>query len=64
MRIKGFPPDIRKRLKAAINKHITEIARRRDAIRDLIAELEAVADSCDEGLEDIERGLDSISKYL
>jgi uncharacterized protein YoxC len=41
-----------------------EIAEKRDQLRDVISDLEDIAESCDGFIEDFECGLDKISQYL
>jgi ABC-type transporter Mla subunit MlaD len=57
----------RKRLKKALSqvqRHTKVIADRRDKLRELAREIEEISDSIDEGLEDISRGTDALSRYV
>jgi ABC-type transporter Mla subunit MlaD len=57
----------RQRLKKAlaqVDRHTKVIADRRDKLRELAREIESISDSIDEGLEDITRGTDTLSRYV
>lgn len=47
-----------------IKKHKDAIAKHRDELRDLYAELEDIVESTDRGLLDLEDAIDSLSQYL
>jgi prefoldin subunit 5 len=49
---------------AKVEKHKATIAKSRDALREAISEIEAISESIDEGLEELQRGVDAISKYV
>jgi predicted nucleic acid-binding Zn-ribbon protein len=56
-----------KRLAKVIRNIRTEkarIARSRDKLRDFLSEVEEICDDADDAVDDIERALDTLSKYL
>ncbi len=53
-----------KAIEADLRRLIKEIADRRDKLHDLLDEIEGILDSSNDALEDLERGADSLSKYL
>jgi ABC-type transporter Mla subunit MlaD len=40
------------------------IAKERDKLRELISNASAIADDCDDAIDDLERAADTLSKYL
>jgi hypothetical protein len=56
---RDLPPDLRKAL-----KHVAEIAKRRDALRGLVSDIEDILESCDDGVQSFEYGIDALSRYL
>ena len=53
-----------KGLKKAIEHHKREIAKHRDALRELISDAEAVADSCGDAVESLDSAVDTLSQYV
>jgi hypothetical protein len=41
-----------------------EIAKKRDELRDLACEIEDFADSCDQGIDDLDCAIDKFSEYV
>jgi uncharacterized membrane protein len=64
---RDLPPDLRKALKkplAEMRKHVAEIAKRRDALRGLVSDIEDILESCDDGVQSFEYGIDALSRDL
>lgn len=64
MSAKTAMPKIPKRLLAAIERHKKAIGEHRDALRELIEDVEAVIDSSDRGVEYLESAVDALSEYV
>ena len=47
-----------------IEESKTRIAKERDKLRDLIGEIEGLADNCDTAVEDLEHAADSLSELV
>ena len=47
-----------------IKQHVNEIAKHRDALRDIEHDLNSILDSTNQGLEDLECAIDTLSQYL
>jgi ABC-type transporter Mla subunit MlaD len=60
-------PEIVEQLRPFIdqaNTLIGEIAARRDALRDIVEQIEALEDNVDEALDEVRGGLDTLSRHL
>lgn len=53
-----------RKLVKAVEAEKAKIAKSRDRLRELASEIEGINESVEEGLEDIDRGLDALSRYL
>lgn len=51
-------------LRKAVEMHKTEIAKHRDALRDLMEDMEAVVDSSSNAVELMEGAIDRLSEYV
>ncbi len=51
-------------LVARIKRHKDAIAKHRDALRDIMDDVEAVVDSSSEGIQLLEAAVDSLSAYV
>jgi RNase adaptor protein for sRNA GlmZ degradation len=49
---------------ALVTKHKNAIAKERDALRDILHDLEGVVDSSDSALNDLDCAIDALSQYL
>ena len=47
-----------------IKKHKDSIARHRDALRDILDDLESVSGSASDGVQKLESAIDTLSEYL
>lgn len=57
----------KKQISAMVKKieaHKAGIAKHRDELRDLLGDIEAICDDGDEAVNDLERTIDTLSKYL
>lgn len=57
-------PASKKQIIKSINAAKRRIASERDKLRNLIADLDQVADDCDEAVEDLTRAADALSRLL
>ena len=51
-------------LRKAVEYHKAEIGKHRDALRELLEDMEAVVDSSDRGIEYMEAAVDALSEYV
>jgi hypothetical protein len=51
-------------LKKAVNYHKKEIGRHRDALRELIYDASAIADTCDEAFDELDHAVETLSQYV
>ena len=47
-----------------LEKEKAKIAKNRDALRELLSDAADIEESCNEALDDIERAIDALSKYV
>jgi hypothetical protein len=51
-------------LRKAVEFHKEEIGKHRDALRDLLEDMESVVDASDRGIEHMEAAVDALSEYV
>lgn len=52
-----------KKIVDKLEKHIANIAKERDRLRDEASEFEMIADSCEEAIESIQDAIDKLSEF-
>lgn len=57
-------PKVPKALLAKIKYHKDKIAAHRDALREIMEDVEAVVDSTDDAVQQIEYGIETLSQYV